>query len=248
MANVINLAQVAKRRYPAQFLQSLEIIVLDETSGQLLEYRQLHKQPKFFHIWNTSYANKLGRICQGVGKVSKVPKNQRVEVTKNFRIILFEDIPRDRQKESFRSMVVFEVKPQKEYSNRTRITAASGRIYYPINIGTPTGSIDLVKITINSVLSCCNAHFFWFDKNNFYLQTPMDQPKYMGIKLLNIPQEFNEEYIITQLVQNVCIYFDVLHGCYRLPQVQKNCQWLAAYTTQEGGLLRGIHDTWYLAP
>ena len=160
MANVINLAQVAKRRYPAQFLQSLEIIVLDETSGQLLEYRQLHKQPKFFHIWNTSYANKLGRICQGVGKVSKVPKNQRVEVTKNFRIILFEDIPRDRQKESFRSMVVFEVKPQKEYSNRTRITAASGRIYYPINIGTPTGSIDLVKITINSVLSCCNAHFF----------------------------------------------------------------------------------------
>ena len=40
--------------YPAKFLQSLAMPVLDETSRQLLQYRQLRKNPKFAHIWNTS--------------------------------------------------------------------------------------------------------------------------------------------------------------------------------------------------
>ena len=65
MANSTNLAQADKRRYPAQFLQSMEMIILDKTSGQLLEYRQLCKHPKFAHIWNISYANKLGQLYQG---------------------------------------------------------------------------------------------------------------------------------------------------------------------------------------
>ena len=57
----------------------------------------------------------------------------------------------------FHSMVVCEVKPQKEYPYRTRITVAGIQICYPGDVGIPTGSLDLVKITINSVLSYCNA-------------------------------------------------------------------------------------------
>ena len=98
MANVITPAQAAKRRYPAQFLQILAMPVLDETSVQSLQYRQLRKHPKFAHIWNTSYANELGRLCQVIGKGSKGPKNQGVEGTNTFRIIKFEDIPQDRRK------------------------------------------------------------------------------------------------------------------------------------------------------
>ena len=98
MANVITQTQAAKQRYPAQFLQSLAMTILDETSGQLLEYCQLRKYPKFEHIWNTFYANELGRICQGVGKGSEGPKKQRVEGTNTFRMISFEDIPSDRRK------------------------------------------------------------------------------------------------------------------------------------------------------
>ena len=48
--------------------------ILDKTSGQILEYRQLRKHPKFVHIWNTSYVNETGQLCQGVGKGSKGPK------------------------------------------------------------------------------------------------------------------------------------------------------------------------------
>ena len=49
-------------------------------------------------------------------------------------------------------MVVCQVQPQKEEPNRTRITVAGSRICYPGNIGTPTGSIDLIKLMINSVI------------------------------------------------------------------------------------------------
>ena len=61
-AIAITSAQAAQRRYPAKFLQSLAMPVLDKTSGQLLQYRQLRKHPKFPHIWNTYYANELGQL------------------------------------------------------------------------------------------------------------------------------------------------------------------------------------------
>ena len=85
-------------------------------------------------------------------------------------------------------MVVCEVRPQKEDPSCTRITVSGSRIYYPGNIGTPTGSLDLVKLMINSVLYRSNARFVCFDAKNFYLQTPMDQPEYVRIKLSEIPQ------------------------------------------------------------
>ena len=40
----------------------------------------------------------------------------------------------------------------------------------------------------------------------------------MRIKLSDIPQEFIKEYNLTQSVQNGWIYFDILRGCYSLPQ------------------------------
>ena len=60
---------------------------------------------------------------------------------------------------------------------------------------------------INSVMSRLNARFLFVDAENFYLQTPMDWPEYVRIKLSYIPQEFIEEYNISQLVQNGWIYF-----------------------------------------
>ena len=46
----------------------------------------------------------------------------------------------------------------------------------------------------------------------------MDWPEYVRIKLLYIPQEFIEEYILTEVVENEWIYFEILRGCYGLPQ------------------------------
>ena len=46
----------------------------------------------------------------------------------------------------------------------------------------------------------------------------MEQSEYVRIKLLDIPQEFIEEYDLKQVVQNGWIYFEILRGCYGLPQ------------------------------
>ena len=82
-----------------------------------------------------------------------------MEGTNTFRLIKFADIPQDRRHKKFHSMVVCEVKPHKEDPNRTRITIAGSQICYLGDVGTPTGSLDLVKLIINSVLSRRNARF-----------------------------------------------------------------------------------------
>ena len=108
-----------------------------------------------------------------------------------------------------------EVKPHKEDPNCTCITVAGSQICYPGYVGTPTGSLHLIKLIINSVLSRCNARLVL---KNFYLQTPMDRSEYVRIKLSDIPQEFIEEYNLSEAAQNGWIYFEILCGCYGLPQ------------------------------
>ena len=125
-----------------------------------------------------------------------------MEGTNTFKLIKFSDIPQDRRHEICYSMVVCEVKPHKEDPNRTRITVAGSQICYPGDVGTPTRSIDLIKLIINSVLSCCNARFVSFDLKNFYLQTLMDQSEYVCINFIDIPQEFIEEYDLSEAAQN----------------------------------------------
>ena len=46
----------------------------------------------------------------------------------------------------------------------------------------------------------------------------MEQSKYVRIKLLDIPQEFIGEYDLIQVAQYGWIYFEILRGCYGLPQ------------------------------
>ena len=96
--------------------------VLDETSRQLLQYHKLRKQPKSAHIWNTSYANEIGGLCQGIGQGPKVPKHQHAEGTNTFCLIKFVDTPQDRLNEICHSMVVCKVKPHKEDPNCMHIT------------------------------------------------------------------------------------------------------------------------------
>ena len=49
--------------------------------------------------------------------------------------------------------VVCEVCLQKEDPNRTCITISGNQICYPGDTGTKTGSLELVKLLLNSVLS-----------------------------------------------------------------------------------------------
>ena len=46
----------------------------------------------------------------------------------------------------------------------------------------------------------------------------MERSEYVRIKFLDIPQEFIEEYDLSKSSQNGWIYFEILRGCYGLPQ------------------------------
>ena len=118
-------------------------------------------------MWDNSYSNELGRLCQGTVKGTVkgtvVPKKQRIKGTGTFKVIRFNDIPVEKRKDIFHTRVVCEYHPDKDDLNRTCIKIAGVHILVPFYVSTPTGSLELVKLVINSVLSRHNALFSAFD-------------------------------------------------------------------------------------
>ena len=144
---------------PETSLDHMAMPVLDPDTGNTMEYRQLLRHTKYKKIWETSYCNELGRLCQGIGRGDNGPKKQRVTGTETFKVIRYEDIPQDCRKEVCHTKVVCEVRPQKEAPDRTKITIGGNRIVYPGDVGTPTSSLELIKLILNSVLSRPGAKF-----------------------------------------------------------------------------------------
>ena len=101
------------------------------------------------------------------------PKNQRIKGTAAFKVIRFNDITFDKRKDIFHTRVVYEYRPDKDNPNRTPITIAGGHILVTFDVSTPVGSLELVKLMINGVLSRPNAKFSAFEIKNSYLDMPM---------------------------------------------------------------------------
>ena len=184
--------------------------VLDKETGKTLEFRQLRNHPKYKEIWNTSYCNELGRLCQGVGHGTARPHQQRVKGTNTFRVIRYEDIPVHKQRDICHTRVVCKVLPSKDDPKRMRITVNGGDIYYNGDVSAPTGSLELVKLMINSVLSLPGAKCACFDVKNFYLDMPLEEPDYVRVKLTDIPQELLDEYNLLNFQRNGWIYLEII--------------------------------------
>ncbi len=73
------------------------LAVLDHDTGKLLGHCQLCKDPCYKTVWDRSYANKLGHLCQGVGTGDKAG-GKRVAGTNTFHLIAYADIPHQKQK------------------------------------------------------------------------------------------------------------------------------------------------------
>jgi hypothetical protein len=156
----------------------LALSVLDPTTSNMLEHCQLRRDPWYKTTWDTLYANELGRLCQGIGS-GEAPSSKRSASTNTFFCINYYNILLHKKKEICHTVVVFEVHPDKEDPNRTRITIGGNRICYPSNVGTTTASLRLLKLLLNRVLSQKGACFSSIDLKNFYLDTPMPKPKYV---------------------------------------------------------------------
>jgi hypothetical protein len=82
--------------------------VLDPATGKFLEHCQLRQDPHYKTTWDTSYANKVGQLCQGIGSGS-APTGQRVAGTNTFYIIDYKDILSHKCKEICHTVVLCEV-------------------------------------------------------------------------------------------------------------------------------------------
>ena len=77
----MNARTLASRKFPRHMLNA----VLNEDTGELMEYRHLIGDPKYREIWGQSYGNELGRLAQGM--------EDCVKGTNNILFIAKEDLP-----------------------------------------------------------------------------------------------------------------------------------------------------------
>ena len=61
-------ASLAGRRFPLEMINA----VLNKEIGEIVEYRQMMKSPKYRNLYKNSYSKELGRLAQGIPDVVKV--------------------------------------------------------------------------------------------------------------------------------------------------------------------------------
>ena len=98
--------KAAARAFPAQIFHHMANAVLDQETGEMLEYRQLLKHNKLKETWNYSAANEYGGLTQGIGGRIKNPTDTIVFIRK-------EQVPKDRLKDTTYGKYVCTVRPQK---------------------------------------------------------------------------------------------------------------------------------------
>ncbi len=187
--------------------------VLDKTTGQLMEMQHLLVNPKYKKLCGKSYTKELGHLAQGIPGVSKG--------TDTIVFIQLKDILNNRKCNVTYAWICVNDCKEKEDPNYTRVTVCCNLVHYPSNCGTPTVNMVMVAVNLhlNSVISKKNAHYSTIDLKDFYLNTPIDQPEFMRMKLSDLPPNFVKIYDLTNLANDDgTIFVKVQKGMYGLPQ------------------------------
>jgi hypothetical protein len=111
-----------------------------------------------------------------------------------------------------------------------RWTVGGDRIYYAADVSTKAADLTTAKILLNSVISTPGTRFLGIDIKDSYLGTAMTQYEYMCIPLQMLPTAIIEQYNLTPVIHNNCVYVEIRKGMYGLPQAGKlaNNQLIAA--------------------
>jgi hypothetical protein len=160
--------QAASRKYPLQFLCDLAYAVLDDETGNLLEYRHLMKHPKYKDVWTKSFGTEIHRLAT---------------TTETIFFVQRENIPDDRKGDETCARIVCTYCKGKKDKYRTRITMGGNLVNYPGDCGTPTADLLTVKLLLNSIIFTPNAKFMTLNLKDFYLMTPMKRYEYFHMKL-----------------------------------------------------------------
>jgi hypothetical protein len=196
--------QAASRTFPLQFLCDLAYSVLDDDTGDLLEYRHLIKHPKYKDTWSNSFGKEIRRLATTTETIFFISKT---------------DIPQDRKGDETYGRIVCVYREGKKDKYRTRITIGGNLINFPGDCGTPTADLLTVKLLFNSIISTPNAKFMSIDIKDFYLCTPMKRYEYFRMKLELFPEDIIQEYDLRNKVDATGnVHCEVRRGMYGLPQ------------------------------
>eukprot|EP00804_Cyclotella_cryptica_P021425 CCRYP_019559-RA/>CCRYP_019559-RA protein AED:0.45 eAED:0.45 QI:0/-1/0/1/-1/1/1/0/134 len=126
--------------------------VLNDETGELMEYRHLIANPKYRDTWQNAYGKELGRLAQGLPGIVKTHGHHCFHPAIT--------VPQDRWKDVTYGRIVANFRPEKEDPYRIRLTVGGNRINYPGDCGTPTADMITVKILLNSVISTLSAKVY----------------------------------------------------------------------------------------
>ena len=198
------LSTTLHKHFPSE---NFACAILDEETGKSLEFRHLIKLDKYREIWMTSFANELGRLAQGI---------RNIPGTDTIDFISFSDVPEGETVTYGRIVCTF--RPQKDEPNRTRLTVGGNLLVALYDVSTPTADLTTAKLLFNSVISTPGARFITLDLKNFYLKTPLPQPRYMRMPLTLLPDEIVKKYNLLSIAHNGWVYIRIKRGMYGLPE------------------------------
>ena len=129
-----------------------------------------------------------------------------------------DEVPWDRKKDATYGQIICNVLPQKDGVNRPRLTVGGDRINPEGDCSTPTANLPTVKLLMNSIVSTPGGNVWVWTLRIFYLNTPMDRPEYLKMKLANFPDDVIAHYKLKEKVtKDGFIFCKICKGMYGLP-------------------------------
>ena len=131
------------------------------------------------------------------------------------RVHLHKDKPKNRRETYVR--VLYDIRPHKTETHRTRLTSRVNIIDYPGELSTPTSDLTTMKLHVNSTISDIKSIYIFMDVTYFYLKIGRyrrihhDTDIHYTTRICgkyNFKGEFRNEYI----------YVQVTKGVYGIPQ------------------------------
>jgi hypothetical protein len=182
--------------------------IINDNTGDVLEYRHLMKIDKHKKMWAHGLANEIGQLFQGIRNVPAgtdtcffIPKSL---------------VPAHKRPTYGR--ICCNYQQQKEEKHHVRLTVGGNWIDYPGNKSTPMTDLTTAKLLINSTISTPGAKFLGIDLANFYLNTPMPNPEYMRLRFDIIPKKIIDHYNLRDIVTpDGWVYIEIWKGMYGLP-------------------------------
>jgi hypothetical protein len=125
----IQASSLAQRKFPSEILNA----VLNKDTGELMEMRQLLRNPKYSDPWGKSYTKELRRLAQGI---------LGTKGTDTIVFIKYNEIPLDQRRNVTYGKMVVTYWPEKDDPNQTKLTVGGNQIVCPFDVSTPNGQDD----------------------------------------------------------------------------------------------------------